>query len=22
MLWDANKQGWHDKVANTLVLKA
>ncbi len=22
MLWDTNKQGWHDKVANTLVLKA
>ena len=22
MLWDANKQCWHDKVANTLVLKA
>ena len=22
MLWDTNKQGWHDKIANTLVLKA
>jgi len=22
MLWDTNKQGWHDKVANTLVLHA
>ncbi len=21
-LWDDNKQGWHDKVANTLVVKA
>jgi uncharacterized RDD family membrane protein YckC len=22
MLWDANKQCWHDKIANTLVLRA
>lgn len=22
MLWDSNKQCWHDKIANTLVLKA
>jgi len=22
MLWDSNKQCWHDKIANTLVLRA
>jgi uncharacterized RDD family membrane protein YckC len=22
VLWDPNKQGWHDKIANTVVVRA